>query len=86
MVAIMQQQTQQTFAEMLRGEREARDWTQQQAADAIGVTMKTYWRWESGLAWPGATTRVMLCRIFEFPLLELRKLCIRERVAKCRQV
>jgi len=78
MVAIMQQQTQQTFAEMLRGEREARDWTQEELAAKIPVKANTVYRWEQGIMMPGTWARRGLRRVFGWDPAVLRELCKRQ--------
>jgi len=75
MVAMMQQQT---FAQLLRAEREARDWTQEELAAKIPVHTHTVYRWEAGTVVPGTWARRGLCRVFGWDRVALRELCRRE--------
>ena len=51
------------FLENLRSERKKRDLTQAQAAEALGVSDKTYSKWETGENEPDIDT---LCRLADF--------------------
>ena len=50
--------------ELLRRQRIARNWRQQEVADQIGTALITYQRWEQGKQQPSAYYRVKLCTLF----------------------
>ena len=50
------------FTENLRSAREARDLTQKQVAEALGISDRTYSKWETGETEPGIE---LLCRLAE---------------------
>lgn len=51
------------FIENLKSAREARDLTQKQVAEALGISDKTYSKWETGETEPGIE---LICRLGEF--------------------
>ncbi len=57
--------------EQLREARNARDWTLEDVAQAIGASPLTVGRWERGEAYPGPYYRQKLSRLFNMSLEEL---------------
>ena len=55
----------------IRALRESRDMTQQQLADAVGVTREAVAKWESGVALPRMGAAVKLAALFEVSLDDL---------------
>ena len=74
-VATMAAHDTDTFASVCRREREARDWTQHEAAAAIGVNIRTYQRWERGETIPRPAERRCVARAFGLSGWWLRQLC-----------
>ena len=57
----------------IRTAREARGWTQQQVADAIGITLRQYQRYEAGeteLYHAGVVTYLSLCYLLDLNAAE----------------
>ena len=48
----------------IRGERCRADMTQAQLADAVGVSVGTVWRWESGYTDPSASEVAAMADVF----------------------
>ena len=49
----------------LRAVREQKMWTIPEAAEAVGVDVQTYWRWEHTVQWPRAYALRKLCSVFD---------------------
>lgn len=69
-----------TLAALCRRERDRRDWTQAEAACAIGVHLRTYQRWEAGETMPRAAERRAVARTLNISVAILRRLCRLERM------
>jgi transcriptional regulator with XRE-family HTH domain len=63
-VFVEQNENDQTFAQILRSERERRCWTQAQMAEEVGTTPVNVSRWERGVSMPGLYHRQKLCDVF----------------------
>jgi len=55
----------------LRAVREQKMWTIPEAAEAVGVDVQTYWRWEHTVQWPRAYALRKLCSVFDRSAEEL---------------
>lgn len=55
----------------LQSAREQRHWSQEQAAEAIGVDRKTYIRWEQGQSFPQPRLLDLACKAFEMSAASL---------------
>ncbi len=53
-----------SFAKHLKAAREEAGYTQQSAADAFGISLRGYCRWESGETEPSIGTIVSMCTLF----------------------
>lgn len=51
------------LADTIRAFRKARSLTQQQLADALGVTVGAVYKWEANLSAPDLSLLVELCRL-----------------------
>ena len=56
---------------MLRSARLAKQWTEEFVCGQVGVKLKTYIRWETGLQIPRLASLEVLCRIFSMSVVEL---------------
>jgi DNA-binding XRE family transcriptional regulator len=68
--------------EALQAGRAARDWSQEDAAREIGVSLRTYVRWEHGESEPGITHVRRICRAFGWKLPFLGDLDTLERLSR----
>jgi len=57
--------------ERLRASREQKHWSQQKAAEKIGIDRKTYLRLETGQTYPQPGTLDLICKAFDLPAREL---------------
>src|SRR5947209_15685163 len=57
--------------EIIRQERRRRGWTQERLAEAIGISVMTVKRWESGKALPQSYSLTKLSELFEKSIEEL---------------
>src|SRR5438034_882467 len=55
----------------LQEAREHKLWTLEEAAEAIGVDVQTFWRWENYVQWPRKYALRKLCAVFERSVEEL---------------
>src|SRR5437899_1837099 len=56
----------QTFAQILRSERERRCWTQAQVGEKVDTSTVNVSRWERGISKPGLYHKQKLCEAFGF--------------------
>lgn len=68
----------QSFSERLKRYRKERNLTQQQLADALGVSSKSVFRWESGGGYPDVPLLVPLARVLGAIYLLAAGLTLRE--------
>src|SRR5262245_16101561 len=61
-----------SWAKILRNERERRAWTQEEVAARLGTDARTIRNWESGTRFPGPKYRRDLARLYEKSLKELK--------------
>src|SRR5215469_8217637 len=56
---------------MLRSARLSRQWTPEYVSEQVGVKLKTYLRWETGVQIPRFASLETLCKIFSMTVEEL---------------
>jgi transcriptional regulator with XRE-family HTH domain len=45
--------------------REAKNYSQRELADRLGITQAYYWKWESGKSFPNAKQIVLICKVLD---------------------